>query len=132
MIIAACGINCSLCKFYNREKNNCPGCKSTGASMPVHCSKCILRNCEKHSPDGFCSECDSFPCKRMKSLDKRYRLRYHNPLIENLILIKDLGIDFFVSAEEKKWSCEKCGGMICMHTGICLSCKKSQDEKKPA
>ncbi len=25
----------------------------------------------------FCFECESYPCKRLKALDKRYRTKYH-------------------------------------------------------
>ena len=26
-LIAPCGMNCGICKYYYREKDKCPGCR---------------------------------------------------------------------------------------------------------
>jgi hypothetical protein len=70
----------------------------------------------------FCFECESFPCKRLKALDKRYRTKYHVSMIENLNSIKENGIKNFLKTEEQKWLCPKCGDTICCHNGLCLEC----------
>jgi hypothetical protein len=132
MIIAPCGINCSLCRVFNREKDSCPGCRSLNGGKPGYCTKCIIRNCENLDAGGYCYTCDRFPCKRLKALDKRYRTKYDNPLVDNLILIRDLGLEFFRSSEHHKWECPQCGGLICIHTGICLNTKKKDHAKKQA
>ena len=71
----------------------------------------------------FCLECQDFPCKRLKSLDKRYRTKYHMSMIENLIFIRDYGLAKFLKREEEKWKCRDCGEMICCHNGLCLNCQ---------
>ena len=70
----------------------------------------------------FCFECADYPCKRLKSLDKRYRTKYHMSMIENLNFIQENGLAAFLAKEKGKWSCPDCGGMICCHNGLCLSC----------
>ena len=71
----------------------------------------------------FCFECADYPCKRLKSLDKRYRMKYHMSMIENLNAIMDTGMDNFLKAQEEKWHCPTCGETICCHTGLCLNCQ---------
>lgn len=70
----------------------------------------------------FCFECESYPCKRLKALDKRYRTKYHMSMIENLDSIRDQGMRDFLEAQEVEWRCPTCGGTICCHTGLCMNC----------
>jgi hypothetical protein len=44
-------------------------------------------------------------------------------MIENLEYIRDKGIAQFLEKEKAKWKCPKCGGIICCHNGLCLSCE---------
>jgi uncharacterized radical SAM superfamily Fe-S cluster-containing enzyme len=39
-LIAPCGMNCSICSAYLREKNKCPGCRLMNIE---YCKKCIIR-----------------------------------------------------------------------------------------
>ena len=83
-LIAACGMNCNLCISYLRDKNKCPGCRLMGIenasrSNKKYCRKCVIRNCSflKEKNLKFCSlKCTSYPCKRLKDLDKRYKTKY--------------------------------------------------------
>ena len=70
----------------------------------------------------FCFECGKFPCRRLKSLDKRYRTKYHMSMIENLEFIKEHGMERFREEEAAKWRCPECGEQICCHNGLCLNC----------
>lgn len=124
-LIAPCGMNCGLCIGHLRNKNQCQGCNAPDIGMPAYCVKCKIRNCEviKDSKSKLCYECSSFPCLRLRQLDKRYRTRYSMSMIENLQMIKHLGMDAFISNEVDKWACKTCDGVICVHRGYCLNCK---------
>lgn len=123
MLIAPCGMNCGLCMAYLRTKNHCCGCLGPDDGKSPSCVRCIIKNCAKL--DGaYCFDCDEFPCKRLKQLDKRYRTKYHMSMIENLTLIKKSGIQKFLERENKKWTCPECGGTICVHRNNCSSCGK--------
>ena len=123
-LIAPCGIDCRLCRAYVREKKACPGCRGEDNLKSISCVRCQIKNCEKMVQAGFqyCFECEAFPCARVKHLDKRYREKYATSVIDNLKNIKNIGINDFVTKENKRWVCPECGSMLCMHIPQCLSC----------
>ena len=138
-LIAPCGMNCALCVNYLALKNNlkkqgfkkayCAGCLPRGKNcifMKKHCEllgKGLVR---------FCFECGDYPCRRLKSLDKRYRSKYHMSMVENLEQIKEQGMEKFLAKQREKWGCPQCGGVICCHNGLCLKCSldKLRQNKK--
>ena len=128
-LIAPCGMNCSLCVSYQFMKNDfnkqgfhkkyCPGCVPRGKNCTHIGHKCRLL---AKGAVRFCYECSDFPCIILKALDKRYRSKYHMSMIENLVFIRENGMERFLEKEETKWSCPECGGTICCHNGLCLNC----------
>lgn len=123
-LIAPCGINCGTCLGYLRVKNRCIGCwPNTGFKVP-HCSLCKIKNCEhlNLTESKFCYECEKFPCPRLKHIDKRYRTKYHVSLIDNLMDIKEIGIDAYLMKETGRWTCPNCGATICVHRETCIKC----------
>jgi hypothetical protein len=127
-LIAPCGMNCGLCLAYLREKNKCLGCNGSDLGKPAYCLKCRMKNCEtiRNNKSKLCYECDKFPCLRLRQLDKRYRTKYSMSMIENLKQIESSGIDIFLENETIKWTCNNCGGNICVHRGYCLNCKEKK------
>ena len=127
-MIAPCGINCSVCRAFLRNKNKCNGCWGPDGKKPNHCRVCSIKNCDQLSITNskFCYDCASYPCARIKQLDKRYQLKYKTSISDNQRLIKDLGLDRFVADEIIKWKCTDCGGIICIHTGYCINCGQSK------
>jgi len=123
-LIAPCGMNCGICMGYLREKNKCNGCREDDTDKAASVMKCIIKTCEtiKTNQSGFCFECEKYPCRRLKQLDKRYRTRYSMSMIENLESIKEIGLIAFTANEKERWRCQKCGGVICVHRGYCYSC----------
>ena len=110
-LIACCGMNCGLCLMYLREMNKCPGCFS-GRKVNQRCIKCGIKLCQDRQGE-YCFDCQKFPCERLKRLDKRYRERYGMSEIDNLKMIKEKGINFFLAQEEKRWVNSK--GTYCVH-----------------
>jgi hypothetical protein len=127
-LIAPCGMNCSLCWGFIREKNSCPGClriEKQETQKSKHRTTCIIRDCEHlaESKSRYCSTgCEKFPCARLKQLDKRYRAKYGMSMLENLRFIEESGIRNFVQSEKKKWMCPECGEKLCVHKPDCLFC----------
>lgn len=127
-LIAPCGMNCSVCRFYlskakglYKSKNaGCVGCIPRGIGCNNH------GGCEplKAKAVRFCYECTAFPCENMKKLEKRYSTKYHTSLIDNLMSIKENGIDKWLAGEESRWKCKKCGGTVSIHTHTCFDCGK--------
>lgn len=77
--------------------------------------------CKKRKGD-FC-DCDEFPCDSIKRLDERYQRCYGMSEIENLIDIRDNGIDKFLAKQAKKYINN--GKVFCVHNK-----KYYQKEKK--
>ena len=125
-LIAPCGMNCSICMAYLREKNKCPGCREFNADKPVTIARCKIKNCANIQAGKaiYCYECENYPCARLKHLDKRYRTKYGMSMIENLGNIRENGIEKFLENEKIRWTCPQCGGTICVHKGRCSSCGK--------
>ena len=123
--IAPCGMNCALCLAYQRTKRHCPGCWGEDTNKSESCRSCIIRNCETIQMNGshFCYDCEKMPCQRLKGLDKRYRTKYGMSMIANLTGIKDQGMDAFLVHQEKKYTCARCGGLLCVHRSRCLTCE---------
>ncbi len=127
-LIAPCGMNCGLCSSYLTLKYNlkktgvlrteCPGCRPRNKQC-YYGKKCSLLG---QGTVHFCYECGDFPCRLLKTLDKRYRTFYHMSMIENLEYIKSYGIRQFLTQQTEKWRCPQCGGIICCHNGICYNC----------
>lgn len=124
-LIAPCGMNCRLCMAYQRNKNKCNGCLNDTGYKAKSCSNCIIKNCSviQNNKSGFCYECDKYPCRRLKELDKRYKTKYNMSMIENLDYISQFGIEEFLQREEVRWACKKCGNIVCVHHFICNNCK---------
>jgi hypothetical protein len=129
-LIAPCGMNCGVCVKYLAMKNdvNKQGFKKSYCNGCMHRGKNCLHmgdTCEllRKGLLRFCYECNEFPCKRLKTLDKRYSTKYHMSMIDNLRTIKEHGIENFLRKEQEKWSCPDCGNTICCHNGLCLNCK---------
>lgn len=129
-LIAPCGMNCGVCVRLLAKET---GLNDKGFNK-TYCEGCIPRgenclhmggSCERMAKGlvRFCFECEDFPCKRLKALDKRYSTKYHLSMIQNLNSIKESGTEHFLLNEETKWKCSGCGGTICCHNGLCLRCQ---------
>jgi len=123
-LIAPCGMNCGTCIAYLRYKNKCPGCRIYSANKAISVQRCIIPNCVhlKKATSKFCYDCEKYPCKRLKQLDKRYRTKYKTSFIENLTIIKEKGIDSFLVFESKRRTCPNCGSVLSVHRDNCLIC----------
>lgn len=129
ILLAPCEMDCSLCiayRFIKKDLNKhgfhrkyCPGYIPRGENCTHMGNRCELLGTGSIR---FCYECQDFPCKRLKSLDKHYRTKYHMSTIENFKFIKEYGLNGFLEQEEEKWRCPACGGVICCHNGLRLNC----------
>ena len=122
--IAPCGMNCGTCIAFLRHRNKCYGCRTDASDKLKTRLLCSIKNCVhlKNSNLKFCYECELFPCRRLKQIDKRYRLKYRTSFIENLMLIKEKGIMNFLAFESVRRSCPHCGSTLSVHRDNCLSC----------
>jgi len=43
-------------------------------------------------------------------------------MLDNLLFIKEKGLEEFVRAEQEKWKCRNCGAGLSVHRDFCLQC----------
>jgi hypothetical protein len=122
--IAPCGMNCSVCVGFMRDKNQCPGCNAQENGKPKYCRTCVIKYCDQlnNGNKKFCYQCSSYPCRRLRQLDKRYRTKYGMSMLENLDNIKISGISSFIKQEKKRWECPVCKSTLSVHRNKCLHC----------
>lgn len=121
--LALCGVICDTCYAFQRKKNKCVGCNNIG-NKPKHCTICSIKTCTEKKGNELllCSDCTKFPCRRIKDLDKRYRLKYSESPIENLISAQTIGMPKFLEIQSEKWKCNNCGKLLCAHQDTCFYC----------
>ena len=126
-MIAPCGLDCKLCSRHLQADHPCPGCNGPDGCKPDCCRvDCAIVHCavRKTLPGGFCDACVKFPCADVMEKETRYSNAY--PMVEtpigNLAYIRKCGMDAFLKQERRRWSCPDCGGIICVHDGVCSGC----------
>ena len=136
-LVAPCGMNCNICAAYLAVTHDvkskgirmmyCVGCRPRNKACAFLKKKCdLLRKDEVR----YCFECKDFPCEPLSAIDARYRKQFRMSEIENLQRIRDEGIEAFLMAEEEKWRCPNCGGVISCHNGICFDCSLETLKKR--
>ena len=124
-------MNCTICSRYlafinNLDRPQCAGCRPNREKCSYLFDKCSGINhdikCNESTP--FCYECDQFPCKEIKRMDKRYKSGYNMSVIENLEFIEQNGVGKFAETQQEKYQCSKCDGLISIHNRKCFRCDK--------
>ncbi len=128
-LIAPCGMNCRLCRAFNRERNKCPGCRGDDSLKSQSCVSCKIKNCPELEGKRFCHLCRKFPCNLFDNLDKRYRTKYGLSVVENLQNIKKYGVRAFIRNEKIKWQCPQCTSLVCVHKTECIACNYAWKEQ---
>lgn len=129
-LVAPCGINCRYCEAYllrlrgmtRNRYQGCAGCRARNKQCAF-----IKKRCEKIRDQeiDFCYECEVFPCENLVKIEERYQKRgWDCSFIGNNEHIRETGLDAFVKEQKKHYTCKKCGGDICIHTGKCYDCGK--------
>ncbi len=114
--VAPCGIDCVNCELFAANGNRdawarvaqrrggepeayaCKGCRAGGGC--VFFDGCETLSCVKDKGVDFCSDCASFPCRRLMPLAEGASFYPHNMKAYNLSVIKTRGPEAFL-AESK-------------------------------
>lgn len=121
-MFAPCGMNCMVCYKHCYHKKPCAGCLNSDQGKPEHCRKCKIKDCVRERALRYCFECEDYPCKRIKSLEKSYNTRYHASLMENSRRVRELGLEAFMAQQKQLFTCPDCGGVISLHDAECSEC----------
>ena len=122
-LFAPCGMNCMVCYKHCYHKKPCAGCLYCDDGKPEHCRKCGIKDCAAEKGHSYCFECREYPCKHIKRLEKSYNTRYGASLMENSVMVKELGLEAFMELQHDRFTCPICGGVISVHDAECSDCK---------
>jgi hypothetical protein len=131
--IAICGTGCRFSPTHRREKHGCLGSgERTGLGLDF-CCRSKISICEKTVNGRLleCSDRDSFPCRRIEHIDRRYRTSYGMSVIENLESTKRSGIRRVLTTDAKKRACPKCRQTRCVHRPHCPHCLDAWRQQSP-
>lgn len=128
-MLAPCGINCMLC-YKHLGPKPCSGCLQGDAGKPEHAKHCRIKGCAASQNVIRCHACNAFPCPKLHSLDRIYRKRYGVSLREAGLQMRTLGEVAFLRKQIAQYTCESCGGLVCLHTNACSVCGHNHDPER--
>ena len=100
--VACCGLDCGLCPiYYTKGPSRCPGCCGSDF-FNKHPSCSIITCCVKQHNFETCAECEEFPCSKIDKWDKYDSFISHKVSLSNLELIKEKGIDQFLTQQKRR------------------------------
>ncbi len=117
--VAPCGVYCEGCVVYKASDNphlaeaiaenmdvrpeeaQCDGCRSEDGIISVLSTDevCPTYECVQDKGVEFCYECDDYPCAKLYSCQNSPPP--HNSKINNLTLIENEGLDWFLDNAER-------------------------------
>jgi len=135
---AVCGLLCKSCGIYIATQENntnhlkgiaerlhipfeqvrCNGCRSS--LLSAHCKSCYFRECSEKKEIEFCSECNEYPCLKLK--DFQTKMPHRVELFQSLERIKEAGWKKWYVETVTRHSCTKCNALNGWYDFICRSC----------
>lgn len=136
-----CGLFCGACdvlmayKTGNEDKIapylniepsqiKCHGCKSD--TVFINCQKCNIRNCAINRNIKHCIDCDDYPC----NFFNENKLPHWKITSKNLMTIKNIGVNQWLSEQEKLWMCPECQKNFSWYSTNCINCGKDLEKIK--
>ncbi|MEE9912998.1 MAG: DUF3795 domain-containing protein [Deltaproteobacteria bacterium] len=134
-----CGIYCGACSIaaYSQTGRTdgfvaclgsvpkadlaCCGCKS--GTVYAGCSTCSLRRCAREKNVAHCIDCADYPCKDYSTWQTVAKFLPHtHEAPASLAAIKRYGVDHWLDAQKKRWSCPDCGAPFSWYVPACYKC----------
>jgi hypothetical protein len=99
----------------------CGGCKSD--AVYAGCRTCSFRDCATSRGVAHCVECAEFPCAAYAKWASAKRLLPHvEEAPASLAAIRRDGVEAWLSAQERRWSCPQCEARFSWYQETCAAC----------
>jgi len=134
-----CGIYCGACSVLMhgetghvdgftaclqrvpKEELACNGCKS--GTVYAGCRTCDIRDCAVKKGIEHCVDCTDYPCKMYGMWQSASKILPHiREAALSLEVIKHDGVDSWLMAQKKRWSCPDCGAQYSWYAPVCSRC----------
>ncbi|MDD4664099.1 MAG: DUF3795 domain-containing protein [Caldisericia bacterium] len=132
-----CGLYCGACPFYRatvdptfkeryekeygkwEEEGYCLGCSNLDERSWGN--ECEIVQCTKNQNVKFCHACSLFPCKKIEDFSTD-ECPHHHTAIKESKRMKEIGCKTWLTEQEKRWSCSKCGEPFAWYSKTCHQC----------
>ena len=144
-LVAICGIYCGTCPSYLAYQENdveeiertaqrlgipigevrCDGCLSGKVRPPCVECKPGFRRCARENKVTWCFQCPDFPCQRLRDFTNVHivnGISHHAHVIDDLIYMKEHGIEQLIEKQEKSGRCPQCGRRLYWFSRVCPGC----------
>jgi hypothetical protein len=114
----------ACCKGVPESEIACGGCKSD--SVYPGCRTCKMRDCAVQRGVAHCCDCKDYPCKMYKQWQSARRVLPHiGESPGSLEAVRRDGVDAWLYAQQKRWSCPQCGTRFSWYSTECSQCGRS-------
>ena len=107
-----CGLFCGTCQAYPAH---CHGCLSDFVAAPCVSCRHGFRDCARQMGVTRCYECADFPCQRLEQFSREHiqnGICHHEHVLEDLRLMREIGVEAWVARQTKAHTCPQCGELI--------------------
>ena len=122
-LLAPCGLDCLLCHHHCDSDEPCMGCRD-GKGKSEHCRTCEILACVTAKGLPYCKDCYEFPCEKLRKFHLTYIERFGHGFLQNARLMRAQGEEALIRQQREDWTCPSCGGVVCIHDGLCSECGK--------
>ncbi len=143
-LLAPCGMYCGVCGIYiaHRDGNqkfkerlapvygltpgdlHCEGCMAEPEKVIHFCRICHIRECALGRGYTGCHQCDEFPCTHIENFPIDVGKRV---ILRSVPRRREWGDMKWVTEEEKRYLCPRCGAKLFRGAKRCHECKEPAD-----
>ncbi|MGE5396052.1 MAG: DUF3795 domain-containing protein [Chitinophagales bacterium] len=113
-------------------EHKCHGCKTS--TLFINCRPCPIRACAVEKKAEHCIECEQYPCdlfsSRMCNPEIAQNLPHTKAAVKNLNRIKEVGLNQWLTEQEKAWRCPDCGTDFSWYASACGKCGRDLNSLK--
>ena len=145
-LVGICGLYCGTCPKYLAPRNQdreyinqnsretgyppeeirCDGCLSEHVFPSCRDCRHGFRRCAEEKGVTWCFECREFPCQRLRDFLPIHvvnGISHHARLIEELMYLKEHGVEAWLKKQDREGRCPQCGKMLYWYDRICSGCQ---------
>lgn len=112
----------------------CRGCKSE--VLFEGCKRCAVRICASGKGVEACIVCPDHPCPEVEkrkgyvASGLKYLLPHTKAIFQNMEVVQERGIEYWIQDQERRWSCPQCGAPFTWYQETCKTCGRELEAIK--
>ncbi len=136
--LAYCGLYCGGCPLFRATQDGtleaaagygvaaehlrCTGCRT--AKVSIYCLNCSMKKCAAGQGLGSCADCADFPCRVLRAFEGD-GYPPHRGVVESLRTLRAGGLEAWLQAQAKRFTCAGCGRALSHQDRACPRCGRA-------